>query len=259
MTGSARPLWERVYNGVRNAIDQGTYRPGDRIPSEPELQETYGVSRTTVRAALTRLVQEGLITEGVGKAGRQVREWKPLYWNLHRFERGTRLDDPSTQLDEWKADMIEQGVKDPRLQISVRIVPAPAWVANYLQINPGDMVLCRRRIRLADEVPVAIADTWVREEIGRKEVDGTAPLLAEHDIVLNNGIFHALGYVQHRLDDRISVRMPTPEEADLLDLPVGSPVGQVDRVGLLEDGQPIRLISTVFPGHRLLLRYELEV
>lgn len=251
--------WERVYNHVRSLIDQGELVAGDRVPSEMTLAEELEVSRQTVRAAFTRLQQDGMVTEGRGSAGRQVREYRPLYWNLHTFERGDRRDDPATGIDEWKADLMDQGVKNARLDISVILRPSPPEIASYLRIQPGEMVLRRRRIRIADDVPVAIADTWVREEVGRREVDGIAPLLVERDVVLSGGIFRALGLAQHEVDDEITVRMPTPEEAELLDLPMGSPVGQVARVGLLEDGEPIRVIITVFPGHRLKLRYRLEV
>lgn len=259
MSADKSRRWETIYNDLRRQIDQGQLTPGDLIPAEETLAEQYRVSRYTVRTALTRLQQEGVITTGQGRLGRTVREYRPLYWNLHTFERGDRRDDPATGIDEWKADLMDQGVKNARLDISVILRPSPPEIASYLRIQPGEMVLRRRRIRIADDVPVAIADTWVREEVGRREVDGIAPLLVERDVVLSGGIFRALGLAQHEVDDEITVRMPTPEEAELLDLPMGSPVGQVARVGLLEDGEPIRVIITVFPGHRLKLRYRLEV
>jgi GntR family transcriptional regulator len=121
------------------------------------------------------------------------------------------------------------------------------------------MVLCRRRLRYANDVPVAIADSWFPEETGRRTVDGFAPLLAERDVVMTGGVVQALGITQRWLDDEITVRMPTTEEASLLELSEGSPVGQVVRVGLDQDKHPVRVIITVFPGHRLKLRYQLEI
>lgn len=61
------------------------------------------------------------------------------------------------------------------------------------------------------------------------------------------------------MDDEITVRMPIAEEANLLKLSEGSPVGQVACVGLDEHEQPVRVIITVFPSHRLNLRYRLAV
>lgn len=250
--------WEKVYNHVRGLIEQEKLVPGDRVPSELALVDELQVSRQTVRAALSRLQQDGLLTEGRGSAGRQVREYRPLYWNLHSFERGDRRDDPEKKIDEWKADIADQGFT-PSHDISVSIMPAPTEVARCLNLQRGDMAVRRRRLRRADSVPIGLADTWVPESVGRMEVDGSAPLLSSEDVVLPGGIFSSLGLVQVELDDEITVRMPTPEEVDLLDLGSGSPVGQVDRVGYDQDDAPVRLIRTVFPGHRLKLRYRMEV
>lgn len=252
-----KPRWAVVYDDLRRRIEGGQLAADDPVPPEESLAESHAVSRQTVRLALARLQQDGLISEGRGRLGRTVREYAPLRWNLHTFERGERRDDPVLGVDEWKADMIDQGVANPRLEINVRILPAPAWVAAVLLLAPGAMALRRRRRRLADDVAVAIADTWVKEEIARMEINGSAPLLAEGDVTLPGGIFRSLGFTTTELDDEITVRMPTPEESDLLNLPMGSPVGQVDRVSLDSDGTPIRLLSTVFPGHRLKLHYRL--
>jgi DNA-binding GntR family transcriptional regulator len=69
---------------------------------------------------------------------------------------------------------------------------------------------------------VAIADSWFPEDTGRRTVDGFAPLLAERDVVMTEGIVQALGITQRWLDDEITVRMPTAEEASLLELSEGS-------------------------------------
>ncbi|MGH3829225.1 MAG: GntR family transcriptional regulator [Pseudonocardiaceae bacterium] len=249
------PLYQKIADELRGAILTGELPAGSQLKTEPELQEQYGTSRNTVRGALRQLISDGLV-ETRGRLGTYVREYKPLYWNLHTFERGDRRDDPTTGIDEWQADMLDQGVK-PHTAVSVRILPAPADIACYLTIEPGAMVLRRRRVRYADDVPVAIADSWFPEETGRRTVDGFTPLLAERPVVMKGGIVHTLGITQRWLDDEITVRMPTAEEASLLELSEGSPVGQVARVGLDDNEQPVRVMITVFPGHRLKLRYRL--
>lgn len=92
-----------------------------------------------------------------------MREYQPLSWNLHTVERGERRDDPTTGIDEWKADLLDHGAK-PHTVVSVRILPAPAEIARYLRIESGAMVLCRRRVGYADGAPVAIADSWFPEK-----------------------------------------------------------------------------------------------
>jgi len=53
--------------------------------------------------------------------------------------------------------------------------------------------------------------------------------------------------------------MPTPTEADQLELPMGTPVGQHVRIGIGTDDRPVRVMVTVFPGDRQVLAYELSV
>jgi len=60
-------LQEQLYNELLNAIRNGTYKPGDRIPTEFELSEMYQVSRVTVRAAIQQLVNKNELIRKAGK------------------------------------------------------------------------------------------------------------------------------------------------------------------------------------------------
>lgn len=60
-------LQEKIRASLLDKIETGIYRPGDQIPSENELSESYGVSRVTVRAALNRLTEEGILLKRQGK------------------------------------------------------------------------------------------------------------------------------------------------------------------------------------------------
>lgn len=59
---------QRVVDGVTERIHNGTLQPGDRVPPEPELMREFGVSRSVVREAVSRLQASGLVTtrQGVG-------------------------------------------------------------------------------------------------------------------------------------------------------------------------------------------------
>src|SRR3990172_1139894 len=61
------PYYLQLIDLLKEKIAQGTWKPGDQIPSEPELCSIYGVSRTVVRQALMELELEGLIIRRKGK------------------------------------------------------------------------------------------------------------------------------------------------------------------------------------------------
>ena len=61
------PLYEQIYNDIIEGIENGTYKKGDRLPSEKELSEKYCVSRITSKKALELLAEEGRIIRMAGK------------------------------------------------------------------------------------------------------------------------------------------------------------------------------------------------
>lgn len=253
--------WEIVYDDLRKLIEQGEFAPGDTIPGELDLASRHEVSRQTVRAALTRLQQEGVITAGSGRLGRQVRRNDPAVWHLTEFERGDRRDDPARGIDDWGSDMTAQG-RHPHQEVSVLGILAPPRVAEWLGVEVGQMLVRRRRIRYADNDPVSIADSWFPQDIADREceIDGqrVKPILADHDVTVPGGFVRAIGLTQTRFLDEIRVRMPDPEETRLLDVPTGVPIGEHARVGIDDTGRRVRVMVSVFPGNRLHLAYELE-
>ncbi len=62
------PLYYQVKQSLLEYLENGTWKPGDLVPSEQELQEAYGVSRITVRQALSELTHEGRLSATVDKA-----------------------------------------------------------------------------------------------------------------------------------------------------------------------------------------------
>ncbi|MGH3342277.1 MAG: GntR family transcriptional regulator [Carbonactinosporaceae bacterium] len=247
---SEKTRWEVVANDIRQRIERGELTPGSQVPGEFDLADSHGVSRQTVRTALQRLQQEGLITEGKGRLGRKVRLRQPLWWNLTQFERGERRDDPENGADDWAAGVIEQG-RTPRQEVSVSIEPAPTAVAKHLGIPAGTLAAKRHRVRLVDDEPYQLASSWFPEDLVR----GTA-LMEPRDIAVPGGLMSAIGHPQVRIHDEIQVRMPTLGEAAELQLPSGTPVGQHTRVGYGKDGQPFRVMVTIFAGDRHYLIYD---
>ncbi|MGK5497560.1 GntR family transcriptional regulator [Streptomyces sp. URMC 125] len=249
----SRSRWEVVYDDVRGRIERAELRDGDQVPGELHLAELHQVSRNTVRTALMRLEQEGLITAGRGRLGRTVRTYAPLTWSLTAYERGTRRDDPTRGVDDWSAGVKEQG-REPHQEVTVSIELAPPHVSEWLQLEPGAMVVRRSRRRTVDNRPYQLSTSWFPERIARD-----TPLMEQRDVAMPGGILAAIGHPQRRLRDEITVRMPTPDESRLLELSVGTPVCQHVRIGYGADDVPVRVMQTIAPGDRNRLVYELEV
>jgi GntR family transcriptional regulator len=256
--------WQAVYNDLRGQIDRGELAPGDQVPAELDLAERYGFSRSTIRLALGRLERDGVITAGAGSLGRQVRRRELIKWNLTRFELGAYADDPDNHIDQWEADAHSEGWDARQIVADVAELSAPDEIARYLRVKHGTRLVRRRRLRYVSKPGVPerlamIADTWTPLSIARQKIDGVAPLLQPTSVVYPGGIYRALGFRQVQFHDEIQVRMPTPDEADLLHVQPGTPVGQHARIGIDAAGRRVRVLVSVFAGDRQRLRYDLDV
>ena len=61
------PLYQQIYDEIKDAIEKGVYAPKERIPSELELAEQYDVSRITVRRAVEELCSDGYLVKQQGR------------------------------------------------------------------------------------------------------------------------------------------------------------------------------------------------
>lgn len=146
----SKTLTEAAQSALRLAIAQGTYRPGSQLPTEAELGEQLGVSRTVVREALRILQDEGLILRrhGVGTFVRDQAILKNLNFNYGITE------------------MIESaGLKPGTPYLTVRQVSADADSAAQLRLSAGDPVVTVERVRTADGRPVVFSQDTVSQAL----------------------------------------------------------------------------------------------
>ncbi|WP_428957975.1 GntR family transcriptional regulator [Streptomyces sp. cg35] len=248
-TPNSKVTARSIADDLREQIRTGVLRPGEALPTTRELAESYGVTMKTVSSGIDSLKAEGLV---VGERGgrRRVRSDRPITWNLTRFERGQRRD--TAAMDDWSTSIKEAG-REPEQHVKVFSEEASAEVASWLALSPGDEVVVRERSRLVDGHPFQLSTSYFPGTIA----NGT-PLTQAGDVAMPGGILKAIGHPQHRVRDEITVRMPTPEETERLQLPPGTPVAQHVRIGYGEQG-PVRAMTTIAPGDRHVLVYELEV
>lgn len=154
------PYYYQLEQILLGEIEAGRYEPGDRLPGEHELCETFNVSRTVVRQALAEMETEGWLRKEKGRgtfiAPRKVSE---------------RLFQSLTGLYE---DVVSRG---GTLRSEVRrleCVPAPGWVAARLALKEGEPVIALDRLRFVNGVPWAVVTTYLPYKL--------CPQLVEEDM-----------------------------------------------------------------------------
>ncbi|MFD9061448.1 GntR family transcriptional regulator [Kitasatospora purpeofusca] len=238
-----------VADALREQIRSGVLRAGEALPTGRELAGRFNVSPKTAVAGVDILKGEGLV---IGEQGgrRRVRSVRRITWNLSEFERGHRRD--SHALDDW-ATAIKDAGREPRETIAKTTELAEPQIAEWLRIMAGDEVVKRSRVRWVDDEPFQLSISYFPGTIAR----GTL-LDEDREISAPGGVLRHIGHPQTHVRDEISTRMPTPEETDLLQLPMGTPVIQHVRIGYGAE-VPVRVMITIAPGDRHLIVYEMEV
>lgn len=138
---SSVPLYKQVVQLLSDQITSDALRPGDRIPSEAELIEHFGVSRITIRNAIAELVEEGILTRSQGK-GTFVAAPKSSYDanDVTGFTRSCLL---SGKTPSTKVISIE------------RAFPTQKQI-DFFKIQSNDMVIASKRLRYVDDEPTQI-------------------------------------------------------------------------------------------------------
>ncbi|EHN71707.1 GntR family [Streptomyces coelicoflavus ZG0656] len=244
---SKQPKYQQVADALRREIDNGTYAPGERLPSEAELITRFDASRNTVRSGLKLLVSQGLVTSSQG-LGYEVRKHEVFELNASRFE---NLTFPQNG-DAYSTDVTNAG-RRPHQTFRVEMTPTPEYVAERLRVETGSRSVLRFCHRFVDDVPWSTQAThypdWLIQEAPRLaepgDIDeGTTRYLAGRGI-------EQVGYA-----DEISTRMPTPEETRLLEIDPGVPVLLWTRTGYTAE-RPARCTVTTFRGDLNRMNYEI--
>ena len=246
---STQALYRQLADLLRREIYSGALPPGAQLPTERELMDVHRASRNTVRLALGELVNEGLVVSSRGR-GHFVRDSRPLLFHATRSESSERR--ATNASDAWVSDVIEQG-RTPRQSIEVAIVEPPAAVAALLGIDDGATTAVRRRIRFVDDEPNSLSSSYFPLDIVRD-----SEIVNPQDIIRGaNKVLDELGHAQVRYLDRITARMPTPDEIDALHIGAGTPVQEHTRTGYDGEERAVRVAVTVLPADRHVIQYEL--
>ncbi|MEV8602799.1 GntR family transcriptional regulator [Streptomyces griseoviridis] len=244
---SDRAVFRQIADQLREAIDRGRFRAGEKLPSEAELVDHYGVSRMTVRNSFSLLTGEGLVHAEHGK-GVFVRPHPPVRrLASDRFARRHREQGKSAFLVEADATGSHPTVD------SLEVKEEKAGPDISARLGSVRRVLARRRRYLLDGRPVEFAVSYLPLDIAR----GTR--IAEPNPG-PGGIYARLEELGHRLDhfdEEIRARMPSPTEVKTLQLAPGVPVISLLRTAYDTEERAVEVCDTVMAADAYVLSYRL--
>lgn len=211
----APPLYMQIYQDLKEKISGKEYDYGQNIPTELELQEQYGVSRITIRQALSALEQEGLVVRTRGKGTIVSRQ--PV------------IEEQLTSIKSFTEEMRERNMVPGTKSAHCERTEASEELADIFSCETGAPLYHVRRIRTANDRVIVLFDTYLsgKYELPLEDSRYGGSL---YRLLEDCGVHPPVG-----IEERFEAITANRELSEALDISVGDPVMRRTRVALDSD------------------------
>ena len=230
------PRYYEIEQTLRARI--ATLDPDSPLPSDAQLCEEFGVSRMTARNAVQRLVQEGLVYRLPGKG---------------TYVAGSGAHREASNLTNFTKEMRRRGREPSSRLLERELRPATELEERRLQIPEGSSVVSVRRIRLADNEPVAIEHAVLPAAAAAAVMESDLERGSLHEALVAGGLVPTRGHAT------IGSEPAEPDEATLLDVPSGWPLLVERRLIVDQEAKPLELTESRYASGRYALDVDFVV
>ena len=218
------PKYHRIYLVLHEQLRDGRFHSG--LPAETALMQQFGVARVTIRKALERLSDEGLIKREPGRGTRPVAQVR-------------------APLNGFLENLVTMGLDTSVQVISADFIQASDEVAIALQLDESNLKVQKAvRIRSTKEGPISLITTYVPNSIaksfGKRE-------LAKKPILV---LIEEAGVKVGRAEQNISACLADSQVAEYLDVEVGSALLTVKRKVYNNKDEPIQWLHGLYRPDR---------
>lgn len=233
------PMYYQLKKIILDMIKEGSLKPGDMLPTELELSEVLGISRTTTRQAMTELVMEGQLYR-IKSKGTFVAEKKVVqdFTNVIRASHNL---------------LQAQNVKTTTKVLMLKVEKANDLISKMLQINEGDDVIHLCRLRFVNDEPNVLADAYL-------------PMICKEMLNMDmnkTGLYEFLDMNERTMADKavreLEAISADDKEAEMLEIKEGDPIQLTTSVTYAKSGQPIEFSIAKFRGDRNVFRCEVTI
>lgn len=225
------PKYYQLANILRDRILAGEFAAQQAIPSERQLEEQYNLSRPTIRQAIDLLERQGYLYRVHGKG---------------TFVSPPKLQKGMLELTSFSEDMRNRGLEPGQRILEFGPVPAPTKVQRQLGLEEDAPVLRIKRLRYGNQEPIGLQDSYLalpkNQIITREEVEQKGSIYS----ILEE----RFGIYPTEADETLEVTLATPEESELLQISLGSPLLLNERTLWSQDRHAIEFVSILYRGDR---------
>lgn len=234
MYQKTEPLWQAVYKKLRADIDEGKLKENDVLPNELELADKYNVSRITVRSALAKLSDDGLIKRVKGKG---------------TIIQGKKIAEPLIKIKGFTQEMEMKGLFPGTFYAKYEKKAASGYIAGLFQKNLSTKFNVIERVRTINDTKIGYFVTYITPDIS----------LPEDSKVYYSSLYEMLkrkGYTVNRIKQTIGAELADKNTADMLDMVKGEAVIVMKRLGY-SDGRLIEFSICKYDAKRY--EYDMEI
>ncbi|GAB1792662.1 MULTISPECIES: GntR family transcriptional regulator [Priestia] len=234
---SSIPLYYQIKESIKQRIELKEWVVGSTIPSEKKLCELFSVSRLTVRQSIQELVDEGYLSKQRGRG---------------TFILEKKIEQKLLTTTSFTSLMEEQG-KVPRNEtLSIEKISPPKTVQRILYLSKHSEVLCIKRIRFADDTPLAVETIFLPTEYKGHIIDKNINCSLHRFIEENFNV--QIGHGKQSIEASIASK----KDAECLQLKKNAPLLVIKDVLYLTNKRPFVYVTLAYAGDRFKLSSELE-
>lgn len=233
-------LHSKIEAYIRTGIQNGQWGPGDVLPKEIELCEMFGVSRPTVRTALSKLVHEGLILRTKRK-GTIVKAWN-------------KLESATVFIESFQKELEVKGHKVVTEVLEFRVTEAEEEICRHLEVEPGAKVVKLTRLRYAQGAfeagPVVLTTSYLREALWPQIQQCDMEHRSLREVLRENGLERSV------MEKEITLHTLDEREGRLLGEAGGTNVIEIDTSAWDQNNRRLEYCKSLYPAdrNRFLLR-----
>lgn len=224
----SKSMYLQIKEIYHDRIVNGEIKRGDKIPSEMEIQEEFGVSRITARQAILELEQEGMVKRGRGKGTFVI------------WQQG--IEEELTHIKSFTEEMKSMNRVPGTVSLQVNKIVPEEFVASIFDLEPGQEVYCIKRVRTADEVKMVYFISYF-------PLSTNLPLDPSQ---YSQSIYNMLDYsgtgIPKKIEEKISAILPNKEVRNALKISASMPVLLRERISYNEKGELIELTYCYYRG-----------
>ena len=213
MSSQPIPLYFQLRESLRKKIVDKVYLPGQPVPTEVQLQKEYNVSRVTVRRAISDLVLDGLLVKNRG-VGTYVAHPKIIH----------RIGSIYSSTEE----LLARGMKPGTKFLEKKEITPSEDICREMGLDKGTKVIKIKRLRLADNEPVAILTSYLNKDL----VPDIIKIKFKEDSLYRTleEVFHL---TLHECNEIIEAGLVNGKDANMLGLGKSGPVLVIKRLTYL--------------------------